>query len=62
MKKQEVLTLLEKFPDLVDSDELIQDLFHEAASDPQANYSKPESDRRPSATQAGGERIFDRRR
>ena len=33
MKKQEVLSLLERFPDLVDSDELIHDLYSEAACD-----------------------------
>ena len=33
MKKHEVLSLLERFPDLVDSDDLIQDLYSEASCD-----------------------------
>lgn len=37
MRKREVLSLLERFPDLVDSDELIQDLFSEAACEGDAS-------------------------
>ncbi len=33
MKKEEVLTLLERFPELVDSDDLIQDLYTEASGE-----------------------------
>jgi len=45
MKKQEVLSLLERFPDLVDSDELIHDLFTEAACDSTASCGAAESER-----------------
>jgi hypothetical protein len=33
MQKHEVLSLLERFPDLVDSDDLLSDLYHEATGD-----------------------------
>jgi hypothetical protein len=46
MKKQEVLSLLERFPDLVDSDELIHDLFTEAASETAASCSTAELERK----------------
>jgi len=46
MKKQEVLSLLERFPDLVDSDELIQDLFSEAACDSPASCGTAELERK----------------
>ncbi len=42
MKKREVLSLLERFPDLVDSDELIQDLYQEAAGDSASSASEAE--------------------
>ena len=35
MKKQEVLSLLERFPDLVDSDDLATDLYRQACDDSQ---------------------------
>jgi hypothetical protein len=46
MKKQEVLSLLERFPDLVDSDELIQDLYREAVEAPASIASDSEKARR----------------
>ena len=46
MKKQEVLSLLERFPDLVDSDELIQDLYREAVEAPASIPSDAEKGRR----------------
>jgi hypothetical protein len=52
MKKQEVLSLLERFPDLVDSDELIHDLFTEAACDSTASCGAADSER-----QQNGERA-----
>ncbi len=49
MKKQEVLSLLERFPDLVDSDELIHDLFTEACCDGAASCSASDLERPPHA-------------
>jgi hypothetical protein len=46
MEKQEVLSLLERFPDLVDSDELIQDLFREAVEPPASMAGDSDKSRR----------------
>jgi len=47
MNKHEVLTLLERFPDLVDSDELIQDLYTEASSEPGGEQEPQQPAKRP---------------
>lgn len=56
MKKQEVLSLLERFPDLVDSDELIQDLYREAAGE-SATGASPEAERKPRIERVGQARA-----
>lgn len=55
MRKQEVLSLLERFPDLVDSDELIHDLFTEAACDTAASCGA-EPERKPHGDRTGAAR------
>ena len=37
MQKHEVLSLLERFPDLVDNDDLLSDLFQQATADMPTN-------------------------
>jgi hypothetical protein len=56
MKKQEVLSLLERFPDLVDSDELIHDLFTEACCDSSASCSASDSERQSHAERTASSR------
>ncbi len=41
MKKHEVLSLLERFPDLVDSDDLATDLYRQACDDTKDDCVKP---------------------